>query len=98
MLRDDDVERSIAAAVRLWWGSGVRGRRFVQLVHQAREITQERISLGRVERGEPGRREAAPYFLAVLCDLVSGDRLSRTRLLEDQPRGRRSRPTMLRTD
>ncbi len=78
--RDNDVQASVAAAVRLWWGSGLRGRRFVQLVRQAREITQERVSLGTVERGQPGRWEAAPYFLAVLRDLVSRDRLSRTRL------------------
>ena len=78
--RDNDIEGSVAAVVRLWWGSGLRGRRFVQLVGQAREITQERVSLGLVERGQPGRREAAPYFLVVLRDLVNRDRLSRTPL------------------
>jgi hypothetical protein len=35
-----------------------------------------------------------PYFLAVLLDQVSLDRLSRTRLLEDQPRGRSSSPVL----
>jgi hypothetical protein len=69
--RDNDVEHSITAAARLWWGSRLRGRRFVQLVHQAREITQVRISLGAIKRGQPGRRNAMPYFLAVLRDLVS---------------------------
>jgi hypothetical protein len=33
-------------------------------------VTQERISVGGVGRGEPGRREAMPYFFAVLRDLV----------------------------
>jgi len=60
--RDNDIERSITAAARLWWGSRLRGRRFVQLVHQAREITQVGISLGAVERGQPGRREAMPLW------------------------------------
>jgi hypothetical protein len=37
--RDNDPEASSGAAIRL------RGRRFAQLVHQARELTQARISL-----------------------------------------------------
>jgi|SRR5579859_4124025 len=72
--RDNDVEASTAIAVRLWWSSRLRGRRFAQLLRQARYVTQERISLGVVERGEPGRREAMPYFMAVLRDLVNQDR------------------------
>ncbi len=68
--RDNDVEASIDVAVRLWWASRLRGRRFAQLLGQARDVTQQRISLGVVERGEPGRRQAMPYFLAVLRDLV----------------------------
>jgi hypothetical protein len=80
VFRDDDVESSIVTAVRLWWGSGIRGRRFVQLVQRAREITQERVSVGAIERGQPGRREAMPYFLTVLRDLVNGDSLRSTRL------------------
>jgi hypothetical protein len=68
--RDNDVETSVTRVVRLWWTSRLRGRRFAQLVRQAHDVTQERISLGAVERGEPGRREAMPYFLAVVCDLV----------------------------
>ena len=63
--RDNDVEASTAVAVRLWWSSGLRGRRFAHLLHQARDVTQARISIGAVERGEPGQREAMPYFLAV---------------------------------
>ncbi|HEY1294449.1 MAG TPA: hypothetical protein VGJ60_15335 [Chloroflexota bacterium] len=69
--RADDVDASVTAGVHLWWTSHLRGRRFAQLVQQARAVTQERISLGGVERGEPGRREAMPYFFAVLRDLVS---------------------------
>jgi hypothetical protein len=75
--RDNDVEASTAIAVRLWWSSRLRGRRFAQLLLQARYVTQERISVGVVARGEPGRREAMPYFLAVLRDLVNQDRHTR---------------------
>src|SRR5438128_370972 len=75
--RGNDVEASVNAAVRLWWTSRLRGRRFSQLVHQAREVTQARISLGRVEHGEPGQREAMPYFFAVLHELVEQDRRNR---------------------
>jgi hypothetical protein len=69
-LRDNNVEASVVLAVRLWWTSHLRGRRFAQLVYQARERTRRRISLGVVARGEPGRREAMPYFFAMLRDLV----------------------------
>jgi hypothetical protein len=72
--RDNDVEASIDVAVRLWWTSRLRGRRFAQLLRQARDVTQQRISLSVVERGEPGRREAMPYFLVVLRDLVERNR------------------------
>jgi hypothetical protein len=70
MFRADDVEASVLAATRLWWTSHLRGRRFAQLVQQARAVTHERISVGGVERGKPGGREAMPYFWAVLRDLV----------------------------
>jgi hypothetical protein len=75
--RDNDVETSIAVAVRLWWSSRLRGRRFAQLLRQARDVTQARISAGVVEQGEPGRRQAMPYFLAVLRDLVNQHRRTR---------------------
>ena len=68
--RDNDVEASVNAAFRLWWVSRLRGRPFSHLIRQAREMTQARISLGRVEHGEPGQREAMPYFFAVLRELV----------------------------
>jgi hypothetical protein len=76
--RDNDVETSTAVVVRLWWTSRLRGRRFVQLVGQAREVTAARISVGGVERGEPGRRQAMPYFLAVLRDLTHQERRPRS--------------------
>jgi hypothetical protein len=69
--RDNDVEASIEVAVRLWWSSGLRGRRFAQLVLEAREMTQQRVSTGAVHRGDPGRREAMPYFLAVVRSLTT---------------------------
>jgi len=75
--RDNDQEASVARAFRLWWSSGVRGPRFAQLIRRATEITQARISLGAVERGEAGRREAMPYFFEVLRDLVSSGRQER---------------------
>jgi hypothetical protein len=71
--RDNDVDRSVHVAVRLWWTSRLRGRRFAQLIRQARRITQEHVSLGSVQRGEPGRREAMPYFFSVLRELVAHD-------------------------
>ena len=74
VFRDNNVEASVTTAIRLWWTSRLRGRRFVQLVSHARQVTQERISLGLVEHGQPGRREAMPYFFAVLNDLVDQQR------------------------
>ena len=71
--RDNHVEASVSTAIRLWWTSHVRGRRFTQLVRQAYDVTQARISLSAIERGDAGRREAMPYFLAVLRDLVTND-------------------------
>jgi hypothetical protein len=71
---DNDVEASVTTAVRLWWTGHLRGRRFAQLVYQARDVTRQRISLSVVEHGEPGRREAMPYFFAVLRDLVDQER------------------------
>ena len=71
MFRDNDVESSVTTAVRLWWTSRMRGRRFAQLVRHARDVTQQRISLGVIQKGEPGQREAMPYFFAVLRDLVN---------------------------
>jgi hypothetical protein len=55
--RDNDIENTLDAAVRLWWRTGLRGRRFIRLVQQARRITEERVSLGLVKRGKPGQRE-----------------------------------------
>ena len=71
--RDNHVEASVSTAVRLWWTSHVRGRRFAEVVRQAYDVTQARISLGAIERGDAGRREAMPYFLAVLRYLVTHD-------------------------
>ena len=94
--RDNDVEASITLTVRLWWSSRLRGRRFAQLLRRARDVTQARISVGVVERGEPGHRQAMPYFLAVLRDLINQDRLFQrhpqpSRSL-DTPRGTGAEP------
>src|SRR5260370_42202074 len=72
--RDDDPDQSVRTATRLWWGSGMRGRRFIQLVREASRRTSERVSVGSVQRGAPGRREAMPYFFAILRDLVAQER------------------------
>ena len=71
VFRDNDVESSVTTAVRLWWTSRLRGRRFAQLVQHAHDVTQQRISLGVIQKGEPGQRGAMPYFFAVLRDLVN---------------------------
>jgi hypothetical protein len=75
--RDNDVERSTAVVIRLWWTSRLRGRRFVELVAQARGLTAARISVGGVQHGAPGQRQAMPYFLAVLRDLTNQERRPR---------------------
>jgi hypothetical protein len=75
--RDNDQEASVATALRVWWSSGVRGARFAQLIRRATEITQARISLGAVQRGEAGRREAMPYFFEVLRHLANDERQRR---------------------
>jgi hypothetical protein len=73
-LHDNDVETSVTTAIHLWWTSRLRGWRFAHLVYQARDETRQRISLGGVQRGEPGQRTAMPYFMAVLRDLVDQER------------------------
>ena len=75
--RDNDIETSTAVVLHLWWTSRLRGRRFTQLVAHARELTAARISVGGVERGDPGQRQAMPYFLAVLRDLTHQERRAR---------------------
>jgi hypothetical protein len=59
----------------MWWNSGLRERRFVALVQQARAITKARIGAGRVVSGEPGQRRAMPYCLAVLQALLPSKRV-----------------------
>ena len=75
--RDNDQEASVVRAFRMWWSSGMRGQRFAHLIRGATEITQARISLGSVERGCAGRREAMPYFFEVLHELTQEDRPER---------------------
>src|SRR5437870_2339211 len=76
--RDNDQEASVATAVRVWWSSGMRGARFAELIRRATEITQARISLGTVQRGGAGRREAMPYFFEVLRHLANDERQRRS--------------------
>jgi hypothetical protein len=69
--RDDDPDQSTRTALRIWWGSRMRGHRFVQLLQESTKRTSARVSLGAVTRGKPGQREAMPYFFATLRDLVA---------------------------
>ncbi len=69
--RDDDPDRTVAVMLHLWWNSGSGERRFCDLLQEARTITKARIAAGRVQLGEPGRRRAMPYLLAVLRDLLA---------------------------
>lgn len=69
--RDDDPERPSLSARRMSWTSRLRGRTFCRLVEDAARITRQRVSASNVESGEPGRREAMPYFLAVLRQLAT---------------------------
>ena len=75
--RDNDQEVSVMSAMRLWWSSGVRGPRFALPIQRATEITQARISLGAIQQGRPGRREAMPYFFEVLRHLANDERQRR---------------------
>jgi len=68
--RDNDPNASVSAVLHLWWSTRLRGRTFAALVREATTITSGRVSLGTVNRGDPGRREAMPYFHAVLRDLA----------------------------
>ena len=68
---DDDPSRSVRTALRLWWRSRLRGRRFVQILQEATSRTSERVSVGGVKQGAPGRREAMPYFFAIVRDLLA---------------------------
>ena len=82
--RDDDLERTLKVIFHMWWNTGLRERRFVDLVQAARSITKKRIAAGQVQLGDPGRRRAMPYFLAVLREQAT---LAQTLALED-PSGR----------
>jgi hypothetical protein len=69
--RDDDPERTLKFMVHLWWSSGFRERRFCDLLQEARTITKARIAAGQVQLGEPGKRRAMPYLMAVLRDVLA---------------------------
>jgi len=69
--RDDDPGRTREVMAHLWWNSGLRERRFCALLQEARRITKARMASGEVQLGEPGRRRATPYFVAVLRDLLA---------------------------
>jgi len=68
--RDDDPARSRARAHHVWWNSGLPRGRFLTLVEQARERTQEQVSRGKVRSGPAGQRRAMGYFFAILEDLA----------------------------
>jgi hypothetical protein len=68
--RDDQPEWTAETLAHIWWNSGVRVSRFIDLLQQARDITKARISAGQVTSGEPGRRHAMAYCLTVLRGLL----------------------------
>lgn len=69
--RDDDPDRTVEVIAHLWWNSGLREHRFCALLQEARRITKARMAASQVQLGEPGRRRATPYFVAVLRDLLA---------------------------
>jgi hypothetical protein len=71
--RDDDPDRTREVMLHLWWNSGFSERRFCDLLQEARAITKARIAAGQVRLGEPGRRRAMPYLLAILRELLVQD-------------------------
>jgi hypothetical protein len=85
--RDDDPERTLKVIFHMWWNTGLREQRFVEVVQAVRAITKKRIAAGQVQLGDPGRRRAMPYFLAVLREQAA---LAQTLALKD-PNGQRQR-------
>ncbi len=69
--RADDPDRTIKVVLHLWWNSSFAERRFCDLLQEARTITKARIVGSQVQVGEPGRRRAMPYLLAVLRQLLA---------------------------
>jgi hypothetical protein len=68
--RDDDPARSRARAHHVWWNSGLPRGRFLTLVEQARDLTREQVSRGKVKSAAAGQRRAMGYFFAILEDLA----------------------------
>ena len=50
--RDDDAQRTLGVLFHMWWNTGLREQRFVEVVQQARAITKRRIAAGQVELGD----------------------------------------------
>jgi len=72
--RDDAVQQSVETAHHLWWNSRVPLQTFAELLDRAALVTKQTISSGRIRHGEPGARQAMPYFFRVLrtlCDEAS---------------------------
>ena len=72
--RDDAVQQSVETAHHLWWNSRVPLQAFAELLDRAALVTKQTISSGRIRHGEPGARQAMPYFFRVLrtlCDEAS---------------------------
>jgi hypothetical protein len=69
--RDNSPDDSIRTAHHLWWNSGLSHDKFVNLINEAVDITKATISSGRVRKGQPGQRQAMPYFFRVLRTLCA---------------------------
>ena len=72
LLHDREHERSNRTrAVRLWAESGLDEATFVDILHEAKQITQQRqIERGATDGSPEGTKNKMPYFFRVVEDLI----------------------------
>jgi hypothetical protein len=72
ILNDPDHARAnVTRAIRLWQSSGMDEERFVQeVIYPARSLTQQAGDIKKRAGDGSGRRNKAPYFFAVVEDLL----------------------------
>jgi hypothetical protein len=72
VLNDPDHARAnVTRAIRLWQASGMDEERFVQeVIYPARSLTQQAGDIKKRAGDGSGRRNKAPYFFAVVEDLL----------------------------
>jgi len=69
-LHDAQPRSSLTRATKLWKSTGLPEDKFVQRLYEARSITQQQGSVSKRADGAPGVINRAPYFFAVLEDLL----------------------------